>query len=108
MYLDVDITGLYLDMVNTSLNLDVVNSDLYLGTCSDVLNNCPEYSQTACQGVYLDWAKANCAYYCGLCGKFGFSLVCSILISTQDCTIKEILEGLGFCKYLIEHLASCC
>lgn len=39
------------------------------GTCKDALTNCNEYSQEACMEPYVEWAKANCPVYCGLCGK---------------------------------------
>ena len=39
------------------------------GSCRDVLSNCPEYTRAACVAPYADWAKKNCAYFCGLCGS---------------------------------------
>ena len=40
------------------------------GPCTDVLSNCPEYSQNACHEPYVDWAKTNCRSYCGYCGMY--------------------------------------
>ena len=62
----------------------IINCDLWsfsgTGVCADVLNNCPEYTLSSCQDPYVDWAKKNCAQYCGYCGlfiTFSFSLTLS-------------------------------
>ncbi|KAH3775136.1 hypothetical protein DPMN_176533 [Dreissena polymorpha] len=39
------------------------------GTCQDKLTNCQEYTQAACTGLYVDWARENCARFCNLCGS---------------------------------------
>ena len=50
-----------------------VNASIFAGTggpCSDVLSNCQEYTQTACHEPYVDWARKNCAKFCGYCGMY--------------------------------------
>ncbi|XP_053401477.1 uncharacterized protein LOC123550590 isoform X2 [Mercenaria mercenaria] len=41
------------------------------GSCVDVQTNCAEYTQAACVDPYIDWAKKNCARFCGYCGMTG-------------------------------------
>ncbi|WAR12949.1 SAS-like protein [Mya arenaria] len=43
------------------------------GGCVDKLTNCAEYSQEACTGLYVDWARDNCAHFCNLCMVNGTS-----------------------------------
>merc|ERR1719277_1794450 len=38
------------------------------GTCRDAISNCTAYGDGACVGQYVEWARKNCAHFCGLCG----------------------------------------
>ncbi|CAL1540868.1 unnamed protein product [Lymnaea stagnalis] len=35
--------------------------------CKDAIQNCREYGADTCSGLYLSWAKSNCAATCGIC-----------------------------------------
>lgn len=35
--------------------------------CVDTLDNCAQYSDSACKAPYLEWAADNCRAFCGLC-----------------------------------------
>ncbi|KAK7095028.1 hypothetical protein V1264_006491 [Littorina saxatilis] len=37
------------------------------GACEDKSGDCGGYGQSVCSGQYADWAKDNCAKYCGHC-----------------------------------------
>ncbi|XP_045190733.2 uncharacterized protein LOC123547587 isoform X2 [Mercenaria mercenaria] len=38
--------------------------------CSDKLDNCLQYPDAKCVGIYEPWAKSHCAYRCGYCQDF--------------------------------------
>ncbi|XP_048747184.2 uncharacterized protein LOC125659539 isoform X2 [Ostrea edulis] len=35
--------------------------------CSDKLENCSQFGKTSCRAPYEEWARDNCALYCGFC-----------------------------------------
>lgn len=36
-------------------------------TCIDKLDNCGDFGDDACTGIFYTWALDNCARHCGLC-----------------------------------------
>lgn len=44
-----------------------VKGEEFSKECKDILPNCPAYGANACKGDYEDWARENCAAYCGFC-----------------------------------------
>nr|XP_022309755.1 spondin-1-like [Crassostrea virginica] len=70
----------------------------YGDQCMDVLPDCREYTLTACELPYRNWAYHNCAAYCGFCRK-----PCDDVIS--DC----VEYGAGACKapYVSWAISNC-
>ena len=63
------------------------------GTCQDVLRNCAEYTKNSCVDPYTNWAKQNCAKFCGFCGEIYTSLwdILNLYRNAQMCGCQFII-----------------
>ena len=69
------------------------------GGCRNAISNCADYGNQMCMGQYEQWARQNCASYCGLCGK-----TITIIIINRYFTVSVSLS-LSLCVSLCVSLS---
>ncbi|XP_062603838.1 uncharacterized protein LOC134265624 [Saccostrea cucullata] len=79
-----------------------------VSNCADKINNCANYGKSSCVPPYEEWARDNCAQYCGICG--GPTTPTPCVDVRDDCVTygKTICQNVKYAPWVLDNCRYYC
>ncbi|XP_060081054.1 uncharacterized protein LOC132560404 [Ylistrum balloti] len=77
-------------------------------SCHDKLDNCQAFGKSSCTGIFENWARTNCQYFCDYCPKDGDNQCVDVQPATCQSLKSTICSNPSYVSYAEANCKSTC